>query len=548
MQVRASGPAGRADGGDDLPLRNCVPGFDIECAQVCVHRLHAVFMLQRHMIAVGFAVAAIQHRSGRDGQHILSRLGFEINAAVKRFLLRQRVDCPAIRIRHGCVRVLQRPDVGGGFCFRLLRGRGRSYNRVNVNDRLINRRFGCFGLLLHGGGRFRDACGGLRLRCKHACGKQEQHGGQCACPDRQSAEAQNRADALLRTAFCKAAAKGRGLCLPLRHVKKRQRVGLLAGRAERTQNGLVAGQLHIAVRKAHHNPNQRVPPVQAQTDNQQQLAQAVFAADMRQLMCQNKLKLRLTGRQIVRQQYRRAENAERQRGAAAFGHTDLRVAQKAEPIKQRVDGRLRQNAPGMEPARHADIAGCKIRGKQRCDPEPEQQPPVRPRSGGGRGLRRRKLREGEQRRRNGRGLRLRRAAQQVPDAQPRRDLDRQQEPNRGGAPERREKPSGQMIFQRQPQREDQENQRASAKDCRLHTLHASCASTSARSRASSSLDSERSDKIDANSSSAEPPKTLSTSESASSFCTCRLVIAAWQTKFGSRRSIAPLSMHFLITV
>ena len=74
---------------------------------------------------------------------------------------------------------------------------------------------------------------------------------------------------------------------------------------------------------------------------------------------------------------------------------------------------LRQNAPGMEPARHADIAGCKIRGKQRCDPEPEQQPPVRPRSGGGRGLRRRKLREGEQRRRNGRGLRLRRAAQQV---------------------------------------------------------------------------------------------------------------------------------------
>ena len=53
-----------------------------------------------------------------------------------------------------------------------------------------------------------------------ACGKQEQHGGQCACPDRQSAEAQNRADALLRTAFCKAAAKGRGLRLPLRHVKK----------------------------------------------------------------------------------------------------------------------------------------------------------------------------------------------------------------------------------------------------------------------------------------------------------------------------------------
>ena len=68
---------------------------------------------------------------------------------------------------------------------------------------------------------------------------------------------------------------------------------------------------------------------------------------MRQLMCQNKLKLRLTGRQIVRQQYRRAENAERQRGAAAFGHTDPRVAQKAEPIKQRVDGRLRQNAPGV---------------------------------------------------------------------------------------------------------------------------------------------------------------------------------------------------------
>lgn len=53
---------------------------------------------------------------------------------------------------------------------------------------------------------------------------------------------------------------------------------------------------------------------------------------MRQLMCQNKLKLRLTGRQIVRQQYRRAENAERQRGAGAFGHTDPRVAQKAEPI------------------------------------------------------------------------------------------------------------------------------------------------------------------------------------------------------------------------
>ena len=33
-----------------------------------------------------------------------------------------------------------------------------------------------------------------------------------------------------------------------------------------------------------------------------------------------------------RQQYRRAENAERQRGAAAFGHTDPRVAQKAEPL------------------------------------------------------------------------------------------------------------------------------------------------------------------------------------------------------------------------
>ena len=142
----------------------------------------------------------------------------------------------------------------------------------------------------------------------------------------------------------------------------------------------------------------------------------------------------------------------------------------------------------------------------------------------------------------------RRAAQQVPDAQPRRNLDRKQKTNGCDAPECRKQPVRQLVFQRQPQREDQENQRASAKACRLHTLHASCASTSARSRASSSLDSERSDKIDANSSSAEPPKTLSTSESASSFCACCFVICAWQMKFGSRRSIAPFSMHFLMTV
>ena len=82
VQMWACGPAGRADGCDDLPLRNGIAGFGIECTQMRVHRPDAVFMLQRHMIAVGFAVAAIQHRSGRDGQHILSRLGFEINAAV----------------------------------------------------------------------------------------------------------------------------------------------------------------------------------------------------------------------------------------------------------------------------------------------------------------------------------------------------------------------------------------------------------------------------------------------------------------------------------
>ena len=58
VQMWACGPAGRADGCDDLPLRNSIAGFGIECTQMRVHRPDAVFMLQRHMIAVGFAVAA----------------------------------------------------------------------------------------------------------------------------------------------------------------------------------------------------------------------------------------------------------------------------------------------------------------------------------------------------------------------------------------------------------------------------------------------------------------------------------------------------------
>ena len=127
-------------------------------------------MLQRHMIAVGFAVAAIQHRSGSDGQHILACLGFEINAAVKRFLLCQRMDCPAIRIRHRRVRILQRPDVSrcrSLFCLRFLYSGIRIYDRINMNDRLRGRS----GRLnrvpfLHGHRRFRDTDSGLRLRCK----------------------------------------------------------------------------------------------------------------------------------------------------------------------------------------------------------------------------------------------------------------------------------------------------------------------------------------------------------------------------------------------
>ena len=149
-----------------------------------------------------------------------------------------------------------------------LRGRSGRLNRVPF---------------LHGHRRFRDTDSGLRLRCKHACSKQEQRCRKCARPDRKPAETQNRADTLFRAASGKAAAKGRRPDLPLCHVKKRQCVGFFADRAKRAQNGLIAGQFHIAVRKAHHKPNQRVPPVQAQTGSQQQLTQTVFAADMRQI-------------------------------------------------------------------------------------------------------------------------------------------------------------------------------------------------------------------------------------------------------------------------
>ena len=244
-----------------------------------------------------------------------------------------------------------------------LRGRSGRLNRVPF---------------LHGHRRFRDTDSGLRLRCKHACSKQEQRCRKCARPDRKPAETQNRADTLFRAASGKAAAKGRRPDLPLCHVKKRQCVGFFADRAKRAQNGLIAGQFHIAVRKAHHKPNQRVPPVQAQTGSQQQLTQAVFAADMRQFVRQDKLKLYLTGLQIVRQQHRRTENAERQRRAAALGRADFRVACKTEPFQQYIDGRLRQNTPRAKTACHADIADSKVCSKNHRDPDPEQQFPVRP--------------------------------------------------------------------------------------------------------------------------------------------------------------------------
>ena len=44
VQMWACGPAGRADGCDDLPLRNGIAGFGIECTQMRVHRPDAVFM------------------------------------------------------------------------------------------------------------------------------------------------------------------------------------------------------------------------------------------------------------------------------------------------------------------------------------------------------------------------------------------------------------------------------------------------------------------------------------------------------------------------
>ena len=269
-----------------------------------------------------------------------------------------------------------------------------------------------------------------------------------------------------------------------------------------------------------------MPPVDAQAERQQEFAQAVAPPDVRQLMRQHEPEAFAARRKIVRQQNDRAQNAECERRAAAFGGADARRARQTELRRER-GARYLRGAGCAKCPHHTDTSDREIQPQQRRAAQPDEQNGRDLRRPGLRrpGLRRlfrsrRECREWECIRKCRHCADSGRLLQQIPEAQVRRNFQRQQQARRRDAPQRGEQPPRQAILQRQPQREHKHDQRAAAERRRQHAPHPSYSSTSAFSRATSSFESERSDKMDANSSSAEPPNTFSTSVSASSFCAC----------------------------
>ena len=256
---------------------------------------------------------------------------------------------------------------------------------------------------------------------------------------------------------------------------------------------------------------------------------------MRQLVRQHELELRLTAPDRPAAKHRRTKTPNVSGGALSV--TQIFRVHRSGSGSAYVDRRLRQHAPGAEPARHTYVTDPKIYGKQRRAPE------TRPSSR--QSVPQRRQAQSAMRTAAEKAKAMPQWARSAPPPCRAADSGRsaasgsRRRQNRTAATHQSaEEASGQMVFQRQPAAQgSKETSALPPRTAACTPFHSSCASTSARAapaRPSTANGPARSART------AAPPnrrRPCPPSESASSFA-CALVMAAW-TKFGSAARSRP---------